>query len=268
MAKQKSGYLGGFSGKLGPAVGYMWNGKWCVRSHQPMVRNPRTKAQVAHREMFKQEVQLAAKMRWAVTTALRDVSYEAGMTSYNLFVKLNQAAFGFAEGRLTVDYPSLLLSVGNVAPVTHATAALQEGNVLTVNYRVGDGSGFDHVYLYVYAPESGSGFLSAPAYRRDRKIQLALPDELAGCELHAWLMVSNADGRWSESVYVEVPEEQGEMSVEATGEVVSAAAEGVHFPTTRIGREHHGSRGVGRDDDVPLEAGSLAPPVALDTSRD
>lgn len=29
MAKQTAGYLSGFSGKLGTAVGYMWNEKWC-----------------------------------------------------------------------------------------------------------------------------------------------------------------------------------------------------------------------------------------------
>ena len=48
MAKQTAGYLGGFSGKLGTAVGYMWNGKWCLRAHNPMVHNPRTEAQTEH----------------------------------------------------------------------------------------------------------------------------------------------------------------------------------------------------------------------------
>ena len=52
MAKQSGGYLGGFSGKLGTAVGYMWNGKWCLRAHNPMVRNPRTEAQTEHREQI------------------------------------------------------------------------------------------------------------------------------------------------------------------------------------------------------------------------
>ena len=268
MAKQTSGYLGGFSGKLGPAVGYMWNGKWCLRSHQPMVNNPRTEAQVAHREMFKQEVQLAAKMRWAVTTTMTLLAREAGMTSYNLFVKLNQAAFSLEGGVMQVDYSRLLLSVGDVAPVTHATAVRQEGNVLTVNFRKGDGNNLDYVYLYVYAPEQGKGFLAAPAYRRDRKIQLALPDEMVGCELHAWLMTCTADGRWSASVYLEVSEEQEETLLEPTGEVVTAAAEGMHLPSASVSGEHHRGRGVGWDDDVPLEAVSLAAPVALDAARD
>ncbi|MBR4229552.1 MAG: hypothetical protein IKR83_02445, partial [Bacteroidales bacterium] len=62
----------------------------------------------------------------------------------------------------------------------------------------------DEVYLYVYAPELGKGFLSSSAYRRDRRITLALPDDYAGRELHAWLMVKADDGRWSESSYVDI----------------------------------------------------------------
>ena len=205
MAKQTSGYLGGFSGRLGPAVGYMWNGKWCLRSHQPLVRNPQTAAQMAHRSLFKQEVQLAARMRWAVTTSLTDAAREAGMTSYNLFVSLNQPAFQLEDNMLRVDWRRLLLSVGDAAPVVAPVAVREEGNVLSVSFDKGAGAAFDHVYLYVYAPDLEQGFLSAPAYRRDKRVRLALPDAFAGRELHAYLMVRRKDGRWSESVYVPCP---------------------------------------------------------------
>ena len=208
----------------------MWNGKWCVRAHQPVVHNPRTEAQEAHRSMFKQEVQLAARMRWAVTTALRDAGRMAGMTSYNLFVSLNQSAFGYAEGRLTVDYPTLRLSVGEVAPTGQAEATLGEGNVLDVRFRAGDGNGLDHVYLYVYAPEAGRGTMAAPVYRRQRHVELLLPDEYAGCELHAYLMVKKADGRWSESVYVEVDGQTPEVAA-SLGE---PEADEVAAGTTRL----------------------------------
>ena len=201
MAKQTSGYLGGFSGRLGPAVGYMWNGKWCVRSHQPMVRNPRTEAQVAHRELFKQEVQLAAKMRWAVTTTLTALARNAGMTSYNLFVKVNQQAFSAVDGVLQVDYSQLWLSIGDVAPVGFTDKERTEDNVLTIRYLKGDGNRFDHVYAYVWAPDLERGYLSAPAYRQDRRLAMALPDDFAGHEVEVFLMVESADGRWSNSAY-------------------------------------------------------------------
>ncbi len=50
-----------------------------------------------------------------------------------------------------------------------------------------------------------STFLSAPVYRRDKHVRLALPDAFADCELHAYLMVCRKDGRWSPTLYVECP---------------------------------------------------------------
>ncbi len=203
MAKLQQGVMGPFIGRLGTVVGYIWNGKCVARSYNPRVHNPRTPEQVAHREMFKQEVQLAARMRWAVTRTMTDAARAEGMTSYNLFVRENQHAFGFEDGVLQVDYSTLRLSVGDVAPVVAEEATLTEDNVLDVRFARGTGRGFDEVYLYVYVPELGKGFLSSSVYRRDKRITLALPDDFAGRELHAWLMVKTDDGRWSESAYVE-----------------------------------------------------------------
>ena len=79
MAKLPQGIMGPFIGRLGTAVGYVWNGKCVARSYNPHVRNPRTPEQVAHREMFKQEVQLAARMRWAVTRSMTDAARTEGI---------------------------------------------------------------------------------------------------------------------------------------------------------------------------------------------
>ena len=32
MAKQTDGINGGYRGRVGSAVGYMWRGQWCVRA--------------------------------------------------------------------------------------------------------------------------------------------------------------------------------------------------------------------------------------------
>ena len=199
------GYLGPFSGRLGTAVGYMWNGKCCLRSYQRFVRNPRTEAQQAHRSLFKQQVQLAARMKMAINETLTDLAREAGMTAYNLFVKGNQHAFYPVQGAETVlgvDYSSLRLSMGDALGVVPEGATLDGDNVLTVSFARGTGRAFDRVYLYVYVPDLGQGFLSTPVYRREKRITLALPDDYAGHELHAWLMVKGETGGWSESVYV------------------------------------------------------------------
>lgn len=231
-----SGILGGYSGKVGPVVGYMWNGKYCVRAYPRGVKNPQTQPQMEHRKMFKQEVQLAAKMSWAVGTTLRDEARAIGMTAYNLFVKLNQHAFGMEEERLTVDYSSLILSVGNVATVSLKSMEWTSRNVLDVRYERGTGGSFDHVYLYAYIPDLETGFLTAPAYRRDKHVALALPDRFAGHTAHIYLMVQSADGRWSNSVYageIALDESVEEPQEDFTEGTLSPSNETEHIPQGR-----------------------------------
>ncbi len=205
MAKQYGSYLGGFSGKLGPAIGYMWNGRWCMRSRPAQVHNPRTEAQVAHRTAFKGEVQLAARMRWAVMQGLTASARELGMTAYNLFVSLNQPAFSLEAGQLVVDWSRLQLSVGPVAPVQGGEVSVHEGNVLSVSFEKNPlhapASAYDSVRLYAYSPSTGLGYLTAPVYRRSQRIEALLPDEMAGSEVHLYLMVQDEAGRCSTTAY-------------------------------------------------------------------
>ena len=228
MAKQTAGYLGGFHGTLGPAIGYMWNGKWCVRSRPTAVRNPRTPEQVAQREMFKREVQLAADLRDAVVDCLTTQAREVGMTSYNLFVSVNQPAFSLVAGVFTVDWRQLRLSMGDVPPVEAPTMTLAEDNILEITYETGNGYSHDQVFAVVYAPGLNYSMKSNPAFRRDRHIAIALPDQMASEELQVWLMVQDPEGQWSESVWVPGGEECGmrdeELEEHAEG-AVSVACE-------------------------------------------
>ena len=223
MARQTAGFMGGFHGRLGPAVGYMWRGVWCVRSYNPHPRNPRTEAQTAHREMFKREVQLASYMSWAVNLGFRDLSYDNGMTPYNMFVHLNQHAFSLVDNIFTVDYSALRLCSGPVAGVSFGEPVWGEGNVLTVTFDR-DASGqrgeyYDSVYLYAYCPDMEDGFLAAPVYRRTRRITVALPDGYAGHEVHLYGLVVNEEGEWSETIYAGcVNSEEGGMRSEEFSE--------------------------------------------------
>ena len=246
MARQMAGYMGPFSGTLGTAIGYMWNGKWCMRSRPTAVHNPRTPEQVAHREMFKREVQLAADLRDAIVPSMSDMARQMGMTSYNLFVSVNQGAFSLVErdrsganqhafslverdrsganqhafslvergrsganqpnevagGVFEVDWQNLRLSLGDVAPVESARSELKEHNVLEVRYDKGRGYSHDLVRLVVYAPGLKRSLMSKPAFRKDKKVAVALPDKFVGEELQVRLLVQSPDGQWSESVWV------------------------------------------------------------------
>lgn len=206
MAKMMGGYMGGFRGRLGTAVGYMWNGKWCLRSRPGAVRNPRTEEQTRHRAMFREEVRQASYMWRAAEVGLTATAREMGMTCYNLFVSANQSAFGWDDGTLTVDYSRLAVGMGPVAPVGFDEVLMEEGNVLKVRFERNPmrtvAGNYDRVMLYVYCPAAKEGIISAPVYRMDRRIGLCLPDEYMGCEVHVYGMVQDDEGRAADSCYL------------------------------------------------------------------
>lgn len=206
MAKQANGFLGGFSGRLGPAVGYQWNGRWCVRALPRMVTNPRTEAQQEHRAMFKQEVLLAAQMRWAVNVGMKEVAHQMGMTAQNLFVKANQQAFCMVDSELEVDYPALQVSLGPVAPVAITNVEFGMMNdELIVHFEKNPehraASAYDSVFLWIYSPEAGKGYLTNAVYRRAKRFDVLLPEWLVGQELHLYAFVQDKAGRCSATAY-------------------------------------------------------------------
>ena len=188
-----------------------WGRRWGTRGTgngacgrtKKYVKNPRTEAQQAHRAMFKQEVQLAARMRQVIARTMTDPARELGMTAYNLFVKANQDSFGYSEGLLTVDYRNLVLSFGDIAPVEAEEVERTEDNVLNVRFARGIGRGNDEVYLYVWVPDLQRGYMSSSVHRREKRLSVALPDEYAGHEVQAWLLVQGEEGGWSQSTWVD-----------------------------------------------------------------
>jgi hypothetical protein len=222
MAKIENGFMGGFSGRLGPAVGYQWNGRWCVRALPRMVTNPRTAAQQEHRALFKQEVQLAARMRWVANVGMKGVARQMGLTAQNLFIKANQQAFSMVNGELEVDYPTLQVSLGTVAPVAIVGATIDHGNVLTVRFEKNPehraANAYDSVYLWMYSPETGRGYLTNAVYRRAKRIDVMLPEWLDEGGFHLYAFVQDKNGRCSATAYGQLSQGVGDEEDGASDE--------------------------------------------------
>ena len=206
MATIKQGIVGGFSGAVGPVVGYQWRGRWCMRSRPPFVRNPRTERQQQHRMMFKEEVLLASRMKWVLRESFAELSLDEGLTPCNFFIRENQHAFSWEAGSLAVDWSSLRLSMGPVAPVSFGVPQVEEETLLTICFEKNPlhvrADAYDKVYLYVYCPEAADGYLAAPVYRKTQRISVVLPHVYAGKEVQLWGLVQDEQGRWSESIYI------------------------------------------------------------------
>lgn len=206
MAKQTAGILGGFNGKVGPVIGYVWRGRWCMRARPRKVHNPRTEAQQAHRMQFRDMVQTASQLTAALRYGMRQASLEQGLTEGNLFVRMNKDCFS-AEG---VDYTRLLLSSGPLAPVAFAPATVDERGVMRVEFEKNPlrlrASSEDKVWVVAYCPELKQLVIASPVERRVRRVATALPDEWAGREFHVWGFVTDYKQRASECQYIALAE--------------------------------------------------------------
>ena len=116
MAKQRFGVNDAYRGTVGTVIGYEWRGRWCLRARPLHVRNPRTAKQQSNRQLFRQMVDLASHMKFALRKGLRGVSLGMHVTECNLFVKRNKECFSLdGEGRMVVDWERLIVSEGEVA---------------------------------------------------------------------------------------------------------------------------------------------------------
>lgn len=182
--------------------------------------------------MFKAEVQLAGRMRWALNVGLKLPADELNMTPMNLFVKGNQQAFGWqsirsedealdgmSSGRLVVDYAALQISAGPEAPVALTEAAVDADNILNVKFEKNPlrrtCNGFDNVYLWIYSEELQQGYLGNPVYRRSQRASVALPDEFQGTTLHVYAFAQDDQGRCSETAYMGLDPSSSALSADS-----------------------------------------------------
>ena len=208
MAIVESGIMGPFVGRVGPVVGYMWKGIRCMRAYVPHIRYPNTVEQQRERDWFVGMVRFAAAARPALKLGLRAKASAMGMTEGNLFVNVNKCHFVRSEGQVTVDYAALRLSYGPAADVYFHEPRFEENETVTVTFEKNSlqlrASGDDSVYLYIYAPALGRGWLSTPTPRRNKSLSVKLPREWAGQEVHLYGFVVDKEGRPSGTTYVGV----------------------------------------------------------------
>ena len=206
MAIVTNGFSGPFVGRLGPAVGYMWKQKCCVRVYRRHINYPNTAGQQEQRDWFVGMVRFASRAQAALKLGLRQRAAEAQMTEGNYFVMKNKQHFVRADGTVSVDYSQLQLAAGSAADVWFKEPRFEEDETLVVDFEKNSlslrASGDDKVYLYIYAPSLGRGILSAPVARRSKRLSVRLPEMWSGQEVHLYGFVVDREGRASNSTYI------------------------------------------------------------------
>ena len=206
MAKTPQGILGPFYGKLGPAVGFSWKGRMCVRSYTPHIRDPRTPLQLEQRTRFTSMIRFAQQAVHAIRLGYKPLGMRLQITEGNCFTKRNTDLFGMADGRVVVDYSHIRLSEGALEPVAFATPHGEDGGRVRIAYdtstEVRHTSPHDKVYLYAYCVDTAEGRLCGETQRADGEVTVELPATWDGAEVHLYGFCVGRKGEVSRTVYV------------------------------------------------------------------
>ena len=111
MGKIKQGILGGFKGKVGTVIGSSWNGIAYMRGLPQSQKDPKTAAQIAQRDFFREVQDLVGQLSYEQLVFLFPNSAK-GMSRRNLLVKQLSADPLVAEGSKHVDLANIT-SLGN-----------------------------------------------------------------------------------------------------------------------------------------------------------
>jgi len=206
MARLKKGLFDAPIGRAGNVVFSSRNGVPYVRARPSQYKDAKTPAQLASRARLSLISRLLSDLKPAISLGFRDMP--PGKSSRDVAYRNNypQAIKGEWPD-LSVDYPSVIVSHGPLAPADEASIA-RDGNTLTCTWTSpGKADPADRTLLTLYNPETGvvitDQFL---AKRSDEKAVLTLPERFPPAkELHGWLSFISSDGkRISSSVYAEV----------------------------------------------------------------
>ena len=111
MGKIKQGILGGFKGKVGTVIGSSWNGIAYMRGLPQSQKDPKTAAQMAQRDFFREVQDLVGQLSYEQLVFLFPESVQ-GMSRRNLLVKQLSTDPLVAEGSKHVDLADIT-SLGN-----------------------------------------------------------------------------------------------------------------------------------------------------------
>ena len=108
-----------------------------------------TEHQLAQRALFKAMVGFARRARVVLRQGLKTASFNAHITEYNYFMRINKGCFAIVDGGLEVDYENLIMADGPVASVAFGAPRLLDDT--TINYQI-NGEG----WVYAQYPPEGT----------------------------------------------------------------------------------------------------------------
>ena len=219
------GILGGFSGKVGPIVGFRWKSNYYIRARAAKVSNPRTPRQQEQRGKFATAFNFLKTMKPFIRMGYKEFTQDKSAFNAAMSYTLKRAVTGSGKD-ITIDFNRALVSMGTLMPAFEGTA-MQEKDKMSFNWQNNSGTGnaedTDIAMLLVYNKDKEMAVYDTGAtFRSSKHAELPLPDSWQDDELVAYLSFRNADGdSVANSICLpisiaEVPEDEAEIQAEST----------------------------------------------------
>ena len=127
MGTIEKGYMGGFKGILGTAVGSKWKSKSVIKSRPPAKRTtPSTELQLQQQAKFKLLITFLKPIRTLLNLTLKKPA-GGDMSGHNMAFSINKNAITGLYPAFSMDYSKVLLSQGSLenadAPSAASTAS-------------------------------------------------------------------------------------------------------------------------------------------------
>ena len=217
------GILGGFSGKVGPIVGFRWKSNYYIRARAAKVSNPRTPKQQEQRGKFATAFSFLKTIKPFIRIGYKEFTQDKSAFNAAMSYTLKRAVTGSGK-EIRIDFDRALVSMGTLMPIFKGTAT-QNGNKMYFNWQDNSGMGnaedTDIAMLLVYNKDKETAvYDTKTALRSSQHAELQLPSDWQDDELIAYLSFCSADGntiansiRLSVSV-IDTPENEIEILTE------------------------------------------------------
>ena len=191
------GILGGFSGKVGPIVGFRWKSNYYIRARAAKVSNPRTPKQQEQRGKFATAFSFLKAIKPFIRIGYKEFTQEKSAFNSAMSYTLKRAVTGSGK-EIKIDFDRALVSMGTLMPIFEGTTTQNEDKIYfnwQDNSGMGNAEDTDIAMLLVYNKNKETAvYNTEAALRSGCHAVLQLPADWQNDELIAYLSFCSADG--------------------------------------------------------------------------
>lgn len=186
----------GFSGVVGPVVGYSWRGKPCVRSKSQKSKNKVSPKQLVHQAKFGMVSKVLYSMRPLLDKTFKNFAIHKTGTNAAMSYNFKNCVSGVYPA-FFIDYSLVLVSRGDLPNVADPVAAPAGSEKLVLTWIDNSGTGqakpTDKCIAVAYCPELNCSLYSdGDTTRKNGNLTLDAP-QLAGKTVETWLVIISAN---------------------------------------------------------------------------